>query len=248
MELKFTAPSAPGLHRIVGPGNSQLEVLELFVLNLASGGAQTIELEGSEASLVCIEGKLRIAAASSEYMLLPGDGLYVPRGQTVRIEGVSEQSRLVMAKAEAWSDGELIYADYGSAYREKEVHGRYNYTRDIVNLLTRSDRASRIVTGITTGQDGAWTSWPPHHHSGTLEEIYFYFDIPADGFGIHVGMLMDGTEQAEIVRSGDAVIIPNGYHPTVASPGTRMKYIFFLGAKGSEEDRRAPSEDHPNYR
>ncbi|MFD1776211.1 5-deoxy-glucuronate isomerase [Paenibacillus rhizophilus] len=248
MELKFTAPSTPGLHPVVGPGNSQLEVLELFVLNLPSGGAQTIELEGSEASLVCIEGKLVAVSASSEYLLLPGDGLYVPRGQTVRIEGCYEQSRLVMAKAEAWSDAEFIYADYGAAYREKEVHGRYNYTRDITNLLTRSDRASRIVTGITSGQDGAWTSWPPHHHSDTLEEIYFYFDIPADGFGVHVGMLMDGTEQAEIVRSGDAVIIPNGYHPTVASPGARMKYIFFLGAKGSEEDRRAASEDHPFYK
>ncbi|MDT3425767.1 5-deoxy-glucuronate isomerase [Paenibacillus forsythiae] len=247
MELKFTAPRTPGLHRIVGPGDSELEVLELFVLNLPSGGAQRVELEGREASLVCIEGKLRVAAESSEYILLPGDGLYVPRGRAVTIEGVLEQSRLVMAAAEAWSDAEFIYADYGAAYREKEVHGRYNYTRDIVNLLTRSDRASRIVTGITTGQDGAWTSWPPHHHSDTLEEIYFYFDIPEDGFGVHVGMLMDGTEQAEIVRSGDAVIIPGGYHPTVASPGARMKYVWFLGARNSEEDRRAPSEDHPVY-
>lgn len=42
------------------------------MLNLPSGGAQTIELEGSEASLVCIEGKLLVVSAISEYLLLPG--------------------------------------------------------------------------------------------------------------------------------------------------------------------------------
>jgi 5-deoxy-glucuronate isomerase len=113
--------------------------------------------------------------------------------------------------------------------------------------VKRSDHACKIVAGISIGQDGQWTSWPPHHHSETLEEIYYYFDMSSSGFGIQIGMFMDGEEQAEIVRNGDAVIVPDGYHPTVASPGNRMKYIWFLGAKNTAADRRAKVENHPLY-
>lgn len=247
MNLKFTSPTRPGLHRVIDRSNSGLEVLELYILNITSGHKEVIDWKGKEASIVCVSGRVLAAVDGESYNVAQGDGLYVPRGKEVVIEGTTGQDQLVIAAAEAWSDAEVIYTNLGDAWREKETHGTYNFTRDIVNLLRRQDRASRIVTGITIGQDGLWTSWPPHHHSDTLEEIYFYFDIPAHGFGIHIGLLMDGTEKAEIVRSGDAVIVPNGYHPTVASPGSRMKYVWFLGAKRTESDRQAKSEDHPQY-
>jgi 5-deoxy-glucuronate isomerase len=222
-------------------------VLELYILNTTSGHNEVIDTKDNEASIVCVSGKVVATIVGVDYSVAQGDGLYVPRGTKVIIEGTSERDQLVIAMAEAWSDADIIYTSLGDAWREKETHGKYNFTRDVANLLHRQDRASRLVTGITVGQDGLWTSWPPHHHSDSLEEIYFYYDIPTHGFGVHIGMLMDGTEQAEIVRSGDAVIVPNGYHPTVATPGTRMKYVWFLGAKHTESDRQAKSQDHPQY-
>lgn len=245
MKLKYSSPAGPGLHRVVDSSNSVLQVLEVYALHISEGERERLELGSKEASLVCTLGHVKATVAGVEYSLWAGDGLYAPRNTEVIIEGASGKDQLVIAMAEAWEGGEVIHTRFGDAWREKETHGRYNYSRDVVNLLRRQDRASRLVTGITTGQDGSWTSWPPHHHSDTLEEVYVYFDIPDHGFGVHIGMLMDGTEQAEIVRSGDMVIVPNGYHPTVATPGSRMKYVWFLGAKGAEADRRAPSCDHP---
>jgi len=249
-KIKFSTPAATGLHEIINPQLSGLKVLNLAVLNLEPKGLQTLETGKFEACFVVVSGQVSVKVGDVSYPLGESDCLYVPRNRSAAVTSSAAASRVVICKAEADKDTDVIHTRFGDAWLSKsghEVHGKYNFTRDVVNVLARSDNARRIVAGITTGQDGLWTSWPPHHHSETMEEIYYYFDIPKNGFGLHVGMFMDGDEQAEIVRSGDAVIVPDGYHPTVATPGSRMKYIWFLGAKRTEEDRRAKTVNHPDY-
>ena len=249
-KIKFTTPETVGLHEIINEQNSCLHVLKLDVLNLKSPAEQILKTGKFEACLVGIAGEVTAMIGESSYLLKDGNCLYVPRNSKIVATAETDEARVVICKAEADEDTAVIYTRFGDAWQAKmghEVHGKYNFTRDVVNVLARSDNARKIVAGITTGQDGMWTSWPPHHHSETMEEIYYYFDIPASGFGLHVGMFMNGEEQAEIVRSGDAVTVPDGYHPTVATPGSRMKYIWFLGAKRTEEDRRAKTINHPVY-
>jgi 5-deoxy-glucuronate isomerase len=247
-KIKFATPDAPGLHELINAENSSLKVLNLAVLNLAGGMALTLSSGEYEVCFVPVAGQVQAKVGEGAYSLAEGDCLYVPRRQEVTVFSAGCGARVVVCKAGNGEDSEIIHTRYGDAWQaDHEVHGKYNFTRDVVNLVRRGDNASKIVAGITVGQDGMWTSWPPHHHSETLEEIYYYFDIPASGFGVHIAMFMDGDEQAEIVRSGDAVIVPDGYHPTVASPGSRMKYIWFLGAKRTEADRRAKTVNHPSY-
>ena len=72
--------------------------------------------------------------------------------------------------------------------------------------------------------EGNWSSYPPHKHDERregveteLEEIY-YFEVAREGFGYQrvygsgPGREIDITAE---VRSGDAIVMPHGYHGPV---------------------------------
>jgi 5-deoxy-glucuronate isomerase len=80
-----------------------------------------------------------------------------------------------------------------------------------------------------------WTSWPPHQHTEDLEEVYCYFDLPTPRFALHLSSRTPGIiEAVHPVSTGDFVIIPEGYHPTVGSPGGRSSYFWIMVAHRKE--------------
>ena len=245
---KFRIPDEAGLHAFAGPHNSSLKVLTAWSLNLDAGGQLTHRLAADEMHWIVCSGRLDFQTEKLSGSLEPGDSLFLPCNTVVSFSAQTPAKALA-ASAEAFFETEPILVPFRTAWwsERHEIHGRYTYGRDVASLLDKNlDKASRLVGGITTGYDSGWTSWPPHHHSETMEEIYCYFGMSPKGFGIHVG-LGDGGEFAEIVRNGDAVVVPVGYHPTVAAPGNRMQYAWFMGAKNSEADRRAPAVTHPDF-
>jgi 5-deoxy-glucuronate isomerase len=106
-------------------------------------------------------------------------------------------------------------------------------------ILGKNIKAGRIVAGFTRSQPGHWTSWPPHEHGAMLEEVYVYFDMPAPAFGIQ--LVYSDTERPEvvqIVRDGDAVLMPAGYHPNVSIPGHPINFVWMMAAQKEVEDRQ----------
>jgi 5-deoxy-glucuronate isomerase len=98
-------------------------------------------------------------------------------------------------------------------------------------MLAKNIEAGRLVAGFTYSEPGNWTSWPPHEHAKLLEELYVYFDMPDPAFGIQ--LVYDDTEEPEvaaIVRDGDAVLMPSGYHPNVSVPGHRIAFLWAMAA------------------
>ena len=92
--------------------------------------------------------------------------------------------------------------------------------RDLNVLIGKNVQAGRIMAGVTFSEPGNWTSWPPHEHAAMLEEAYLYIDMPAPAFGVQlVYTNAREPEVATIVREGDVVLMPQGYHPNVAAPG-----------------------------
>ncbi|HWF07707.1 MAG TPA: 5-deoxy-glucuronate isomerase [Bryobacteraceae bacterium] len=81
-------------------------------------------------------------------------------------------------------------------------------------------------------------SLPPHEHTGMLEEMYVYFDMPEPAFSIQ--MVYNNTEYPElvtVVRDGDAVLMPGGYHPNVLVPDHRMCFLWAMAAHREVTDR-----------
>ena len=112
-------------------------------------------------------------------------------------------------------------------------------TRTVNITLGKNVEAGRILAGFTTSEPGHWTSWPPHEHAAILEELYVYYDMPAPSFGVQ--FVYTNPEEPEfvgIVRDGDAVIMPKGFHPNVSVPGHPINFVWMMAAHREVEDRQ----------
>ena len=95
------------------------------------------------------------------------------------------------------------------------------------------------MAGVTFSEQGNWTSWPPHEHAAMLEEAYLYIDMPAPAFGIQLVYTNPREpELATIVREGDVVMMPQGYHPNVAAPGGPINFLWMMAAVREDDDRQ----------
>ncbi len=111
--------------------------------------------------------------------------------------------------------------------------------RTVSITLGKNVDAGRLILGFTVSDPGNWTSWPPHEHAVMLEEMYVYFDMPEPSFGLQ--LVYNDTRYPEMVtavRDGDAVLIPEGYHPNVAVPGNRITFLWAMAAHREKEDRQ----------
>ena len=71
-----------------------------------------------------------------------------------------------------------------------------------------------------------------------LEEMYVYFDMPPPAFGVQlVYTAPEAPEVVTVVRDGDAVLMPAGYHPNVAAPGHSINFVWLMAAHREREDR-----------
>ena len=96
------------------------------------------------------------------------------------------------------------------------------------------------MLGETINPPGNWSSYPPHKHDRhappeevALEEVYYYRFKPDGGFGVQL-IYDDRDERALIVRDGDVVAIPSGYHPVVAAPGYTLYYLWVMAGEGRQ--------------
>ena len=111
--------------------------------------------------------------------------------------------------------------------------------RELNVLLGKNVQAGRILAGVTFSQPGNWTSWPPHEHAAMLEEAYLYIEMPPPSFGVQL-VYTDTREPevATIVREGDVVLMPAGYHPNVAAPGGSINFVWMMAAHREDADRQ----------
>ncbi len=105
------------------------------------------------------------------------------------------------------------------------------------------------MAGVTFSQPGNWTSWPPHEHAVLAEEAYLYIDMPHPAFGVQLVYSDDqNPELATIVREGDVVLMPQGYHPNVAAPGHPINFLWMMAANRELEDRQFGVVNvHPDF-
>jgi 5-deoxy-glucuronate isomerase len=111
--------------------------------------------------------------------------------------------------------------------------------RELNVLIGKNVQAGRVMAGVTFSQPGNWTSWPPHEHAVLAEEAYLYIDMPAPAFGVQLVYANPREpELATIVREGDVVLMPQGYHPNVAAPGGSINFLWMMAATREDVDRQ----------
>lgn len=246
-----------GYQPIVTPGNSPLQLIEFGLLRLSEKGQSHADQSvDQEIALVLLHGSGRVEVEGDAndlvtYELSHRGDVFLDRATMVYIPPstdykVVSHSRVLdagvfKAPARQMTASFLIAPDD----IERRSVGVANWRRDVFPITRDEMRIERLIVGETIGPPGNWSSYPPHKHDvrspqGEVpyEEVYFYLIKPADGYGIQRVYDPPGTEngldEIYVVRDGDTVVVPHGYHPLVAAGGYQIYYLWALAGEGRE--------------
>jgi 5-deoxy-glucuronate isomerase len=231
-----------GRHIAINPENSAMKHLiygriildqELPRVEFTTGECET--------GLICLVGDCTIEAAGQSIVLAVHDSIYLPRDTEVAVSTTSAVD-LVECSAEVEHKYPLQIVRYTDVEKDGSLKfktGGASNSRTVNVTLGKNIEAGRILAGFTTSEPGHWTSWPPHEHAAILEELYVYYDMPAPAFGVQfVYTNPDEPEFVGIVRDGDAVVMPKGFHPNVSVPGHPINFVWMMAAHREVEDRQ----------
>ena len=190
-----------------------------------------------EVALVCISGQVRYDLGGISGTALFKDILYVPWHSNLDLQSTSEA---IMMRIGARCDRDTEFAhvrfsDVANDASRHQVFGSVQTSsmRDVYMCIDDEFNASRLLLGVCQGRTGGWTGWPPHEHGDEKEELYVYFDMDR-AFGIQcVYETIDAPLFCGIVRDGDMVSVPRGYHPNVGCPAGRISFIYAMAARAA---------------
>jgi 5-deoxy-glucuronate isomerase len=227
----------------VTPGKTAARHLHYGRIILEAGDAPIrFETGGLETGLICLKGTASIAVDGASHALGRYDSLYVPRDASVEVTAGAAGCDVAEIAAPVGKRHPVQFVSFAGVQRDPGLHfetGGASAKRELNVLLGKNVQAGRIMAGVTFSAPGNWTSWPPHEHASMLEEAYLYVEMPPPSFGVQLVYTDPGEpELATIVREGDIVLMPQGYHPNVAAPGGAINFIWMMAANREDEDRQ----------
>ena len=239
----------PGTHEghgrrtAVAPGATAARYLHYGRITLNAGdSALEFSNNDHETGLICLNGNASVSANGETFQLGQYDAVYVARDSAIKIE-VNNDTGCDLAEVSAPVEKRYPtkFVSYKEVRQNQKLHliaGKPPAERDLNVLIGANVEAGRIMAGVTFSTPGNWTSWPPHEHSKLLEEAYLFIDMPAPSFGVQfVYTDPNKPELVQVVREGDCVLMPQGYHPNVAAPGGQINFLWMMAAIREGEDR-----------
>ena len=241
-----------GRTRSVAPGPA-LRFLHYGRIILDAGDEPIhVETGAHETALVCLRGTATVVAGETTATLERYDAIYVPRDGAFEVTAGSEGCDVAEIAAPVDGRHPVQVVRFADIRQDSTLHvaaGGPGSKRDLNVLVGKNVQAGRLMAGVTFSEHGNWTSWPPHEHAAMLEEAYLYIDMPAPAFGVQL-VYTDAREPevATIVREGDIVLMPKGYHPNVAAPGGSINFLWMMAAIREEQDRQYGVVNvHPDF-
>jgi len=232
----------PGRNIAVSPQNSAMKHLAYgrIILN-ASTPKVEFSNDSRETAFVCLSRAVTLKAGSQEFELSQYDAIYLPRDTQIELQ-TNTLADIAEFSAEVEHRYPVQFISYQTLSKDPSLRfrsGGAGNTRDLNILIGKNVAAGRLLVGFTFSEPGNWTSWPPHEHAKMLEEMYVYFDMPEPAYGIQ--LVYNDTQYPElltVVRDGDAVLMPEGYHPNVSVPGHRIGFLWAMAAHREVQDRQ----------
>ncbi|HKY03630.1 MAG TPA: 5-deoxy-glucuronate isomerase [Blastocatellia bacterium] len=232
-----------GRTRSVAPGPTAARHLHYGRIILDAGDdAIRFQTGEHETSLICLKGRATVRVEDNSFELGRYDSLYIPRDSEVEVAATSEGCDIAEISAPVEKHYPLQMISFADVQKDSALHfktGSPSAERELNILIGKNVEAGRLLAGVTFSKPGNWTSWPPHEHAAMLEEAYLYIDMPAPAWGIQLVYTdPQQPELAVVVREGDMVIMPQGYHPNVAASGGQINFLWMMAAAREGEDRQ----------
>jgi 5-deoxy-glucuronate isomerase len=224
----------------VTPESAGWEYIGFEVYVLKKGQTLRKETGNQEACLVFLSGKANVSTKQEEweqigkrmnvFEKIPPYSVYVPSDDFYEVEAVTDLELAVcLAPGKGTYPARLIAPhDVGI-----ETRGAGNIERKIHNILPEQQPADSLLVVEVFTPEGNWSSYPPHKHDqdnlpyeSYLEETYYHKINPSRGFAVQRVYTDDcSLDETLIVKNGDVVLVPKGYHPVSAPPGYEVYYL-----------------------
>ncbi len=209
---------------------------ELLVLPLA--GSCSVSCDGQRFEL---KGRDSVFAAVTDFA-------YVPRDAEAELASAAG-GRFALPSARATR--RLAFRHVAAADVPVELRGAGQASRQVNNFCApEAFDADRLIAVEVLTPGGNWSSYPPHKHDEAipgvetaLEEIYYY-EVARGGVA-YQRAYGGGIDICAEVRSGDAILLPEGYHgPSMAAPGYDLYYLNVMAGPGERAWRFTDDPAH----
>ena len=222
----------------------------LTIVTLPAGGARRWRTGADEAIVLPLRGAAQVVCDGEKFSLdgragvftRVSDFAYLPRDATVELSSAAG-GRFAVATARA---RRRLPPRYGPAeHVQVELRGAGAASRQVNNFcVPERFPADRLIAVEVLTPGGNWSSYPPHKHDEgsaeepALEEIYYF-----EGNGYL--RVYGASETCAHVGTGDAVLVPRGWHgPAMAPPGYHLYYLNVMAGPG---ERSWQVRDDPGY-
>lgn len=237
----------------ITPAEAGWTYISFAVHVVPAGQTVTIASDEQEHAVVPFSGRATVQAGDSLWQLggrgtvFDGLGwcLYLPRDTEATITADTDLEVAVAgAPATARHAPVLVTPDD----TDIELRGGANASRQVNSLMLPDFPADRLHVIEVWTPGGNWSSFPPHKHEqdrdgeAQLEETYYYkLRDPENGWALQrvYSPERDDFDLVETVRDGDLLLIPWGYHTTVAAHGHDLYYLNILAGPAAKRTLQA---------
>jgi 5-deoxy-glucuronate isomerase len=249
--------SGPGQTLNVTPETAGWEYLSFAVHELTSAVGHAETADGRETAIVPLSGSGRVRAGDQTFELSRTSVfeqkphiVYVPPGVEIEIE---TDDAFTCSVGSAPAEGKLPVRLITPVEMRSEVRGGGQAHRQVVHALASPIPAERLILYEVYVPRGTWSGWPPHCHDGRdgspyLEETYYFRLDRPEGYAMHRNWRDDeGFDEAVVAHDGDVVLVPKGYHTSVACPGSNMFFLNYLAGELIGDERATPPCFHAEH-
>jgi 5-deoxy-glucuronate isomerase len=222
----------------------------LRVLELPAGAAHTWATGDDEFLVVPLSGSATVTChgrsfelqGRSDVFARVSDFAYAPRDATVTVRSAAG-GRFALPSARCTR---ILPPRYGAAEDVPvELRGAGQASRQVNNFCSpEAFECDKLIAVEVLTPGGNWSSYPPHKHDEAregeveLEEIY-YFETSGLAYQRVYGTADRPIDVLAEVHTGDAVLIPHGWHgPSIAAPGYDLYYLNVMAGPAQERSWR----------
>jgi 5-deoxy-glucuronate isomerase len=238
--------------RSIAPADAGWTYVSFAVHGLSAGETLTLTAGDQERAFVPLSGVAVARSGETEWTfggrtsVFDGLGwcLYLPRATEVTLTA-STDLELAVAAAPATQTHAPVLVSPDDV--DIELRGGGNASRQVGSLMLPDFPADRLHVVEVWTPGGNWSSYPPHKHEhdregeSELEETYYYrLRDPENGWAVQrVYSPERNFDLVETVRDGDLLMIPWGYHTTVAAHGHDLYYLNILAGPAPKRSLQA---------
>ena len=234
-------PKGNGFENVVAFGEAGLKKSAFDILKLKANEKYQGNTGEFESAFVILSGTCSMSGDGFAYENIGSrkdvfsgkpTAVYLPCHSGYAVVAVTDVEIAVCSSKSTLKSSPLLIKP--EAVKEIQL-GTLTWSRKAFFVIDQDVNAQCLFLGETHLAPGKW-AFPPHRHDYDnfpeeidMEEIYHFRVKPSSGFGIQLSYTDDRSRhEAYLVRDGDTVIIPNGYHPAGASPVDSLYLLWFM--------------------